>query len=273
MSWPKPCSSCGRGRRSRAVPPSTTASTTTSSFRVERRSPTTTSIASTRRCARSSPPTSRSSASNCRSTRPAIAHGRPPVQAGVHGPRRRRETMPTARSAAGSTISFYRNTPEFVDMCLGPHVPSTGRLRHFKLMRHGGAVLPRQREEPDAPAHLRHGVGHQVGPRRPPADARRGRSPRPPQARCRARPLLVPRGDRLRPGRVPSEGRDHPSPDGGLLAAASRGGGLRVRLLAPHHQGGAVRDLGAPRLVRRRHVPADGARPRARPGASPRRAR
>ena len=69
-------------------------------------------------------------------------------------------------AGAGTTISFYRNTPEFVDMCLGPHVPCTGRLGHFKLMRHGGAYFRGQREEPDAPAHLRHGVGHEVGPRR-----------------------------------------------------------------------------------------------------------
>jgi threonyl-tRNA synthetase len=41
----------------------------------------------------------------------------------------------------GGTISFYRNTPEFVDMCRGPHVPSTGRLGHFKLMRVAGAYF------------------------------------------------------------------------------------------------------------------------------------
>ncbi len=28
----------------------------------------------------------------------------------------------------GETISVYRNTPEFVDLCRGPHVPSTGKL-------------------------------------------------------------------------------------------------------------------------------------------------
>jgi threonyl-tRNA synthetase len=43
--------------------------------------------------------------------------------------------------AGGETISFYRNTPAFVDMCLGPHVPSTGRLKNFKLTRHGGAYF------------------------------------------------------------------------------------------------------------------------------------
>jgi threonyl-tRNA synthetase len=39
----------------------------------------------------------------------------------------------------GSTISAYRNTDEFVDMCIGPHVPSTGRLGFFKLQKVAGA--------------------------------------------------------------------------------------------------------------------------------------
>ena len=39
----------------------------------------------------------------------------------------------------GETISVYRNTPEFVDLCRGPHVPSTGKLGHFKLMKVAGA--------------------------------------------------------------------------------------------------------------------------------------
>ena len=38
-------------------------------------------------------------------------------------------------------ISFYRNTPTFVDMCLGPHVASTGGLGNFRLTRHGGAYF------------------------------------------------------------------------------------------------------------------------------------
>jgi threonyl-tRNA synthetase len=41
--------------------------------------------------------------------------------------------------AAGGTVSVYRNTPEFADLCLGPHVPTTGRLGPFKLRRVAGA--------------------------------------------------------------------------------------------------------------------------------------
>ncbi len=41
--------------------------------------------------------------------------------------------------ASDGVITAYRNSPEFVDMCRGPHVPSTGKLGHFKLMRVAGA--------------------------------------------------------------------------------------------------------------------------------------
>ena len=39
----------------------------------------------------------------------------------------------------GETISVYRNTEAFVDLCRGPHVPSTGRLGHYKLTKVAGA--------------------------------------------------------------------------------------------------------------------------------------
>jgi threonyl-tRNA synthetase len=38
----------------------------------------------------------------------------------------------------GETITVYRNGP-FLDLCRGPHVPSTGRLKHFKLLNTAGA--------------------------------------------------------------------------------------------------------------------------------------
>src|SRR5271168_5291191 len=39
----------------------------------------------------------------------------------------------------GSVVSPYRNSDAFIDLCRGPHVPSTGRLGAFKLMRVAGA--------------------------------------------------------------------------------------------------------------------------------------
>ena len=41
--------------------------------------------------------------------------------------------------AAEGGVSAYRNTDGFVDLCRGPHVPSTGRLGHFALQRVAGA--------------------------------------------------------------------------------------------------------------------------------------
>ncbi len=56
-------------------------------------------------------------------------------------------------ASGGSTISFYWNRPPgadagFVDMCRGPHVPSTGHLGHFKLMRVAGAYFRGSEKNP-----------------------------------------------------------------------------------------------------------------------------
>ena len=50
--------------------------------------------------------------------------------------------------SADGTVSFYRNSDAFVDLCLGPHVPSTGRLGHFKLMSVAGAYWRGRENEP-----------------------------------------------------------------------------------------------------------------------------
>jgi threonyl-tRNA synthetase len=46
-------------------------------------------------------------------------------------------------ASGGEVISIYRNTVDgderFVDLCRGPHVPGTGRLKAFKLLRSSGA--------------------------------------------------------------------------------------------------------------------------------------
>ncbi len=40
---------------------------------------------------------------------------------------------------APAIVSTYENSAAFTDLCRGPHVPATGRLGHFKLMRVAGA--------------------------------------------------------------------------------------------------------------------------------------
>jgi threonyl-tRNA synthetase len=50
--------------------------------------------------------------------------------------------------AGGGTISTYRNTDSFVDLCRGPHVPRTGMLGHFALQRVAGAYFRGDEKNP-----------------------------------------------------------------------------------------------------------------------------
>jgi threonyl-tRNA synthetase len=49
------------------------------------------------------------------------------------------EVDATVGEASTGHVSTYWNSPAFIDLCLGPHVPSTSRLGHFALMRVAGA--------------------------------------------------------------------------------------------------------------------------------------
>jgi threonyl-tRNA synthetase len=39
----------------------------------------------------------------------------------------------------GDQVSLYRNADKFVDLCRGPHIPSTGQIKAFKLTKSSGA--------------------------------------------------------------------------------------------------------------------------------------
>ena len=49
------------------------------------------------------------------------------------------EDLAVDAAAGVGGVSTYRNSTTFVDLCRGPHVPSTSRLGFFKLMRVAGA--------------------------------------------------------------------------------------------------------------------------------------
>ena len=53
-----------------------------------------------------------------------------------------------AEAGAGGVLSCYSNGDDFVDLCLGPHVPSTGRLSHFALQRVAGAYWRGDNDRP-----------------------------------------------------------------------------------------------------------------------------
>ena len=58
------------------------------------------------------------------------------------------DTDLAAEAGAGAVLSCYSNGDDFVDLCLGPHVPSTGRLGHFALQRVAGAYWRGDNDRP-----------------------------------------------------------------------------------------------------------------------------
>ncbi len=46
------------------------------------------------------------------------------------------------------TVTYYRNGEGFIDLCAGPHVPSTGRLGHFALQKVAGAYWRGDEKQP-----------------------------------------------------------------------------------------------------------------------------
>ena len=53
-------------------------------------------------------------------------------------------------------ISAY-GQGDFIDLCRGPHVPTTGRIKHFKLLNTSGAYWRGDENNKNAPADLRDG--------------------------------------------------------------------------------------------------------------------
>ena len=132
-----------------------------------------------------------------RTGRGARASGRSAIQGRDHpgsGRRCRR-----GRSGGGDSVTLYRNG-DWADLCLGPHVPSTGRLGAFRLTNVAGAYWRGDEQRPmltrvygtawateeDLDAYL------------PPPG--RGREARPSQARAAARPVLLARRARAGAG-------------------------------------------------------------------------
>ncbi|MEC9467285.1 MAG: threonine--tRNA ligase [Actinomycetota bacterium] len=54
----------------------------------------------------------------------------------------------SGEALADGTVTYYRNGDGFVDLCTGPHVPSTGRLGHFALQKVAGAYWRGDEKQP-----------------------------------------------------------------------------------------------------------------------------
>ena len=188
--WPRRCSTCSPGPRSPSGRRSRTASTTTSSSPGRRRRPRsspTTSSASRPGCARSSPSRSRSSATRSRPTRPARSFADHPFKLEIiDGAGRRPDVGHRAgpgahlREPASSRRTSRRSTgyPASSTSAAGPTSPTPDRPRALQADAGRRRLLAGRREEPDAAAHLRHGVGVEEGPRAATCTASR----RPPSA-------------------------------------------------------------------------------------------
>ena len=146
------------------------------------------------------------------------------------------------------------------DLCRGPHVPHTGYIPAFALTRNSAAYWRGDQKNNQ--------LQRLYGTAWPSREELRAHQTRLEEAAKRDHRKLgveldlftLPRGNRLRPGRLPPQGR------GG--AQESWRTTRRQRHIeagydfvnTPHQQGRTVRHLRAPRLLRRDHVPADARR-------------
>ena len=153
----------------------------------------------------------------------------------------------------GDEIKIYSQR-EWLDLCRGPHMTSTGKVgKGFKLLKIAGAYWRGDSTKPDAPAHLRHGLGERGRPQGLSAPARRGGEARPSPLGPRDGPVPFP-GRGAGRGVLASEGLGAVHRADRLYAPAAECVGLCRGELARHDGAqavGAVRPLGE---VRRPHV-------------------
>ena len=148
--WRRRSPACTRTRSAASVRPPTRGSSTTSSCR-----------------ARSCPRTSRRSRRRCASwpsqDLPYERQIWPREEALGSSPARGeplKVQLIEEKTAGQPHVSCYtiKDRDTFVDFCVGPHVPSTGRLKAFKLLQRVERLLEGRRAQSADAAHLRHGV-------------------------------------------------------------------------------------------------------------------
>ena len=164
--------------------------------------------------------------------------------------------------------NLHAHTGEVVwsDLCRGPHVPTTRYIPAFRLMRTAAAYW--RGNEKNKQLQRVYGTAWESQEALEAHLDQIAEAERRDHRRLGAELDLFSFPDEIGSGLAvfhPKGGVD-PQGAGGLQPAPPRGGGLRVRQHPAHHQGAAVRDLRAPRLVRRGHVPAHAARRRAERG-------
>jgi len=145
-------------------------------------------------------------------------------------------------------VSFY-TTGKFIDFCRGPHIPSTGRIRAFKLMSVAGAYWKGQEGNPQMQRHLRSVLLHAAGARRLSPQTRRGQAARSPAHRAGAGFVFDSGRGRAGTDFLAPERRPGPQVDGRLAARRVAAPRLRFGLHAAHHAPGFVEDQRTHRLI------------------------
>ena len=159
------------------------------------------------------------------------------------------------------TITVYTDGP-FTDLCRGPHIPRTGRLKHFKLLHAAGAYW-----RGDEKRQMLQRIYGTAWFKKEDLDAYLHRLE---EARKRDHRVLGRQLDLFSISDVVGPGLRALAPRGrhDQVAALPRRRGrqrrqrLRPGLHAQRHQGRAVQDLGPPAALRRQPVSGDGGRGR-----------
>ena len=154
-------------------------------------------------------------------------------------------------------ISIYK-TGKFIDFCRGPHIPSTGRIKAFKLLNIAGAYWLGDEKNPQ----LQRIYGTSFFSKKDLDEylqqAGRGQEARPSRARQAARPVLHPGTRRPGPDLLASQGRHHPQDDGRLDARRVPEARLLAGLHAARRAPRLWKTSGHEGYLRAKHVHAHG---------------
>ena len=139
-------------------------------------------------------------------------------------------------------VSLYQQG-NFIDLCRGPHMPSTGYHQGLQAHRHLRGLLAGGRTPAHAPAHLRHRLSHPGGTGAPPGTPGGGQTPGPPPPGPGVGAVQHRRGSRAGAGDLPPQGRPAPEPHRGFRAPGASETGLPDGHGPPDAQGRPVETL------------------------------
>ena len=157
---------------------------------------------------------------------------------------------PTSSSSSTTfpaTPSPSTRWARFVDLCAGPHIDSTKRIKHVKLLSTAGAYWRGDSKQTHAAAYLRHRLLQEERPRRLHRPAWPKRKARPSAPRHGTRSLRRQGRGRRRVGVLAPQGCGRARADGAVSQERVPQARLPTGVHAAHREGRAVEDIGPPR--------------------------